>query len=282
VPFQSDQACARAKSGWGICACALFLTATVHPGCTFVPDRFAPSDPIDPAQVSHQTFTDILQTTTRDGLVNYPEIQTDHRFADYLAELDRVNPSALGSEAERLAFWINAYNAFAIQGILDGYTPEPYIGWYRFFKMRRYRIGGSRLTLSDLEHEILRRQFHEPRVHFAIVCASSSCPKLASSAYEGRLLDQQLDRAARAFINDPSRNRFDSRKKVAYLSKIFDWFEEDFVVNAGSVRHFVAQYVQDADLARDLEAAVYRIAYLEYDWSLNGPPPRNTAHAGSH
>jgi len=261
---------------------AVLLLASVHAGCSSVPERFAPSNPIDPAQVSHQTFSAILQTTTHDGQVNYPEIQTDHRFADYLAQLDRVNPSALDSEAERLAFWINAYNAFAIQGILDGYTPEPYIGWYRFFKARTYPIGGSRVNLSDLEHEILRKQFHEPRVHFAIVCASSSCPKLASSAYQGRLLDQQLDRAARAFINDPSRNRFDNREKAAYLSKIFDWFEKDFAASAGSVARFVAQYVQDADVARDLAAGLYRIAYLEYDWSLNGPSPRKPSHGGSH
>ena len=249
-------------------------------GCSSVPERYTRLDPLNPAQVSHQLLDDVLQTSVKDGLVNYPEIQSDPRFAAYLALLDRVNPSALGTERDRLAFWINAYNACAIQGILDGYSPKPYIGWYRFFKTRTYGIGGARLNLSDLEHEILRQQFHEPRIHFAIVCASSSCPKLPSWAYNGTQLDQQLDQAARAFINDPTRNRFDRGKKIAYLSKIFDWFEDDFAAASGSILEFVAHYVHDVDLARELAPGVYQIAYLDYDWSLNGPAPKGVTRAG--
>lgn len=259
----------------------ILLTGMIEAGCSSVPERFTPLEPIDPAQVSHQMLNDVLQTYVHAGLVNYSELRNDPRFAAYLALIDRVNPFALSTERDRLAFWINAYNACAIQGILDGYSPKPYIGWYRFFKMRTYGIGGARLTLSDLEHEILRKQFREPRIHFAIVCASSSCPKLPSWAYEGAHLDQQLDEAARAFINDPTRNRFDRRERIAYLSKIFDWFEEDFIMSAGSVLQFVAHYVHEADLVRDLTPGVYRIAYLEYDWSLNGSPPKETARASA-
>jgi hypothetical protein len=138
------------------------------------------------------------------------------------------------------------------------------------------------LSLSDLEHEILRREFHEPRIHFAIVCASSSCPKLPSWAYIPTQLDQQLDQATRAFINDHMRNRFDRQQKVAYLSKIFDWFESDFAGTSGSALQFVARYVYDADLARELEAGMYRIDYLNYDWSLNGPAPKEMIHARAH
>jgi hypothetical protein len=274
MPFPSDQGGERATASSWAWVCVLLLTVLVGTGCSSVPDRFTPSNPIDPAHVSHETLRDVLQTSVEDGQVNYPALQTDQRFAEYLAQLDRVNPSALRSESDRLAFWINAYNACAIQGILDGYSPRPYIGWYRFFKTHTYRIGGARLNLSDLEHEILRKQFREPRIHFAIVCASSSCPKLPSWTYEGGQLNWQLDQATRAFINDPSKNRFDRRRKIAYLSKIFDWFEEDFTASAGSVPQFVAQYVQEADIAIELAAHVYRITYLEYNWNLNGPPPR--------
>jgi Protein of unknown function, DUF547 len=252
----------------------ILIATIVEAGCSSVPARFTPLDPIDPTQVSHQLLNDVLQSSVKDGVVNYPEIQSDQRFAAYLALLDRVDPLALSTEGDRLAFWINAYNASAIQGILDGYSPRPYIGWYRFFKSRTYGIGGMRLNLSDLEHEILRKQFHEPRIHFAIVCASSSCPKLPSWAYNATQLDQQLNQAAQAFINDPTRNRFDRRQRIAYLSKIFDWFEDDFSASAGSVLKFVARYVHDADLARELAPGVFRIVYLEYDWSLNGPAPK--------
>jgi hypothetical protein len=193
-----------------------------------------------------------------------------------------VDPLALSTERDQLAFWINAYNACAIQGILEGYSPKPYIGWYRYFKSRTYGIGGARVNLSDLEHKILRKQFHEPRIHFAIVCASSSCPKLASSAYTATQLEQQLDHAARAFINDPTRNRFDRPHRMVYLSKIFEWFDEDFSTNAGSVLAFVARYVDDPDLARALAQDAYRITYLEYDWSLNGPAPKEMAGARTY
>ena len=279
MPFPSDQVGERLTTRSGAWVCVLLLPALLVAGCSSVPDRFSPLNPIDPAHVSHQVLSDMFQTSVHDGQVDYPALQSDQRFAEYLAQLDRVNPSALRSESDRLAFWINTYNVCAIQGILDGYSPEPYIGWYRFFKTRTYRIGGARLNLSDLEHEILRKQFRDPRFHFAIVCASSSCPKLVSSAYEGGQLNRQLDQAARAFINDPSRNRFDRREKIAYLSRIFDWFEEDFASSAGSVPQFVAQYVHEAEVVRDLAAGVYRIMYLEYDWRLNGSPLKETARA---
>lgn len=259
----------------------ILLMGMVEAGCSSVPERFTPLDPVDSAQVSHRLLNDVFQTSVKDGVVHYPEIQSDPRFAAYLAMLDRVNPLELRTEHDRLAFWINAYNACAIQGVLDGYSPKPYVGWYRFFKTHTYAIGGARLNLSDLEHEILRRQFHEPRIHFAIVCASSSCPQLPSWAYNPRQLDEQLDQATRAFINDPTRNRFDRRQKIAYLSKIFDWFEDDFSTNSGSVLQFVAQYVADTGLARELAPDVYRIAYLDYDWTLNGPAPKETTHAST-
>jgi Protein of unknown function, DUF547 len=260
----------------------ILVTWMVDAGCSSAPERFTPLNPIDPAQVSHRLLNDVLQTSVKDGFVNYPEIQSDQRFTAYLVLLNRVNPSALSTERDRLAFWINAYNACAIQGILDGYTPKPYIGWYRFFKTRTYGIGGARLNLSDLEHEILRKQFHEPRIHFAIVCASSSCPKLPSWAYNATHIDQQLDQAARSFINDPTRNHFDRRLRIAYLSKIFDWFEDDFATRTGSVLQFVAQYLHDRDLARELAPDVYRITYLDYDWSLNGQVPKEMTRASAH
>jgi hypothetical protein len=278
---KSDQAAEKQKEKPGAWVWVLLLAGWVHAGCSTVPERFSPSIQIDRAQVSHQILSDMLKVSVQDGQVNYPALQTDLRFAAYLAQLDRVDPLALTSDRDRLAFWINAYNVFAIRGILDGYRPRPYLEWYRYFKVREYAVGGAKLNLYDLEHEILRKQFREPRVHFAIVCASVSCPKLQSSAYEGGMLDHQLDQVARAFINDTTRNRFDRRQKIAYLSKIFDWFEEDFAASAGSVPPFLARYVQDAEVARDLAAGLYRIEYLDYDWSLNGIAPKETVRAGT-
>ncbi len=118
--------------------------------------------------------------------------------------------------------------------------------------------------------------FREPRIHFAIVCASRSCPKLPSEAYRPDDLDRQLEASARAFINDSTRNRFDRSGKVASLSMIFSWFEEDFTRQTGSLTGYVRRYVADRELSEDLKSSSYRVKFLEYDWRLNGRPPEET------
>jgi len=132
-----------------------------------------------------------------------------------------------------------------------------------------------------VERAILIPEFREPRIHFAIVCASRSCPKLRSWAFTADKLDQQLDDSARLFINDPSRNVFDRRQKIAHLSKIFDWFTEDFISHSGSLTKYVAQYVEDPVLAQELAQDTYQVEFLEYDWNLNGIPPQGSASATS-
>jgi hypothetical protein len=240
--------------------------------CTTVPTSFAPSNPVPSSRFSHEAWQDLLRAHVRDGVVDYPAIQREGRLSSYLALLDRVDPNQLPVN-DRQAFWINAYNAFAVKGILDGYSPATLFGRYRYFISRDYQVGGQAINLYDLERAILIARFHEPRMHFAIVCASASCPSLQPWAYEGPRLDHQLDRVTRDFINDPSRNRFDRAKKVASLSMIFKWFEKDFITHSGSVVGFVRQYVQDAALKQDLQTQRYDVEFLDYDWSLNGPPP---------
>lgn len=251
-------------------ALALLLMA----GCSTVPKSFNPTEPIGPTELSHRTFDELLRAHVVDGVVNYPGIMTDARFQAYLRQLDRVNPNSLPTQRDRLAFWINAYNAFAIKGILDGYSPMTLWGRYRYFIARDYQVGGETINLYDLERKLLIPDFREPRIHFAIVCASSSCPKLQSWAYSADKLNQQFEESARGFINDPTRNQFDRQQKIARLSMIFQWFREDFEAHSGSLLNYVKRYVADPDLARELETIRYRVEFLEYDWRLNGPPPR--------
>lgn len=254
---------------------------TALTACSAVPTSFNPAHPIPPGEFSHRLFAQVLETHVRDGVVDYPGIQSDARLPVYLAQLDRVDPNAFVTRNERLAFWINAYNAFAIQGILDRYSPVSYLGRYRYFIGRDYRVGGAGINLYDLERQVLIKQFQEPLIHFAVVCASTSCPKLQPWAYEPDQLERQLDRVARDFINDPTRNRFDRMRKVASLSMIFKWFDDDFSKAAGSVSAYIARYIGDPELAQDLISSEYRIEYLDYDWTLNGIPPKESAHAGS-
>lgn len=250
-------------------------------GCTAVPTSFAPVNPVRPGEFSQQLFGQVLTSHVRDGVVDYPGMQVDHRLPVYLALLDQVDPQSFPTRNQRLAFWINAYNAFAIKGILDHASPMTYVGRYRYFLGKDYRVGGASINLYDLERQVLIKQFQEALVHFAIVCASRSCPKLQSWPYEPDRLDQQLDQVARAFVNDPSRNQFDSMKKVASISMIFKWFEKDFQRAAGSISSYLARYVNDQDLAQDLRQSKYQIEYLDYDWTLNGIPPGEMTDVGS-
>lgn len=248
------------------------LLMMAQAGCSSVPTTFMPSNPVLPEQFSHRLWEEVLNAHVHDGVVDYPAIHRQKRLPFYLELLDRVDPNGL-SRGDRLAFWINAYNAFAVKGILDRYSPATLFGRYRYFIARKYPVGGRSLNLYDLERETLIAQFHEPRMHFAIVCASASCPKLQPWAYEGQALDQQLDRATSEFVNDPSRNRFDRSRKVASLSMIFKWFAEDFEARSGSVLRFIADHVQDPSLKQELLAGDYTVQFLDYDWHLNGPSP---------
>ena len=257
------------------------LLVVILAGCSNTPRTFQPADPIAPDRVSHRAWDQIVQAHVRDGQVDYPAIQTGSVLDDYLGELNRIDPAKLSTRQHQLAFWINAYNAFAVKGILDHYSPMTLWGRYRYFIGRDYRVGGTIINLYDLERQVLIEQFHEPLMHFAIVCASTSCPKLQSWAYQPEQLDRQLVQVAKDFINDPTRNRFDRSQKVASLSMIFQWFENDFAIAAGSVLAYIARYVDDPDLAKELIQPGYRIEYLDYDWSLNGIAPKEMAHAGA-
>jgi hypothetical protein len=218
-----------------------------------------------------RAFDALLRANVRDGVVNYPGFQDNPGFRAYVADLGK--PARFPGKADELAHYINAYNAPAIAGILDGLSPSTLLGRARYFKLKEWPLSGRDITLYDLEHKVIR-PLGEPRIHFAIVCASKSCPFLRSEAYAAGTLDAQLDGQARQFVNDPYRNRFDKATRTAHLSEIFKWFDEDFRAAAGSTQKFVARYAADPEVARGLAADGYRIEWIDYDWSLNGTPPR--------
>jgi hypothetical protein len=219
----------------------------------------------------HADFDAILKTSVDDGYVDYPRIAADPRFPDYVEALAAPLP-ADASRDEQLAFYINAYNALAIRGILDGQSPSSLLGRYKYFKGTEYDVGGQHMNLYDLERKVII-PFGEPRIHFAIVCASASCPPLRAEAYTAERLEAQLEEQARAFLTDTSKNYFEPDRRRARLSRIFDWFPEDFAGHSGSVQQYIAQYVTDPGIAAALRVQDYKIKYLKYDWSLNGIEP---------
>ena len=243
---------------------AVLLLLLVFPFCAV----YAQTGPAGPRDL----FDQVLRAHVTDGRVDYPAIKRDPRFSGYLAALRETDADALATRQEKLAFWINAYNALAIKGILDGLSPASLFGRLKYFKLAKYDAGGKHINLYDLEREVII-PFGDPRIHFAIVCASRSCPKLRSEAYAAGRLDEQLNDNARGFINDAARNRFDVENKTAALSRIFDWFDDDFEQQAGSVQRYLGEYLEDPAAREAADRENFRIHYLKYDWNLNGIAP---------
>jgi len=221
--------------------------------------------------VDHSLYAGLIENYVKDGAVDYQGFKDNEATLDqYLKVLEGVNPKTL-SRDEQFGFYINAYNAWTIKLILTGYPGVKSIKdlgslFSSPWKKKMCRIDGKIITLDDIEHNILRPRFKDPRVHFAINCAAKSCPPLRSELYYGGELDQQLEEMASAFINDPSKNRLEGN--TLYVSKIFDWFEEDF---NGDILGFFLKYAKGS-LKEQLEVnkEKIKVKYLDYDWSLNG------------
>jgi len=237
---------------------------------TILAPSVAPSQERAAASFDHAVWDRILkQYVDEDGFVAYKQLGSRDRaqLDAYLARLADAKPQEM-AEQERLAFWINAYNAGIVAAILRDYSPESMFSRARLLRWYTFAVAGKDRTLHEVEHEILRKQFREPRIHFALVCGATSCPKLRREAYRGEILDQQLDDQARRFINDPQRNRIDPEKGVR-ISSVFEWFEADFAAARGSVVDFVADYLEDPRQAEALRQERDRIEFLDYDWTLN-------------
>ncbi len=216
-------------------------------------------------------YGELLNKYVKNGLVDYQGIKNEEAVLDeYLKILENTNVKALSAD-EQFAFYVNSYNAWTIKLILGAYPEIKSIKELgNIFKTpwqkKIVRINGEVITLDDVEHKILRKKFKDPRVHFAVNCASRSCPPLISEPYRGSNLNQQLDQSTRAFINDPESNYLKGNK--LYVSKIFKWFPEDF---DDDILGFFLLYAE-GDFKKELEARKdkIKIEYLHYDWSLNG------------
>jgi hypothetical protein len=227
-----------------------------------------------PAQaepVSHAPLTELLKKhVASNGQVNYKGFIRDSlQLNKYLKQLSDNPPQQSWSREDQLAYWINAYNAFTVQLIMRHYPLKsikdigskikiPFVNtpW----DIKFIRIGKDRFDLNNIEHNFLRGKLKEPRIHFAIVCASVSCPRLLNEAYTANRVNQQLEEQARDFINDKSRNKISANH--AQLSPIFNWFRGDFTRN-GTLTEFINRY---ASVKINKNA---KVSYLDYNWNLN-------------
>ena len=234
-----------------------------------------------PAQTrfDHAAFDRLLRDHVSDGLVDYDAFAVSPTFAAYLASFAAFDPRGLDG-LERLAFWINAYNAFTIDLINRHQERRSIRKIGSPWGIRFIRIGGKRYSLDDIEHGIIRREFSEPRIHFALVCAAMGCPPLRPEAYRGADMDAQLEDQALTFLTrTPSKNRIDVQRRSAYLSPLFKFrdYEKDFGGTKAAIGRYVARYLRRAGLTAEaevLENDDFALKYTDYDWSLNQRRPR--------
>ncbi|MDP7322163.1 MAG: DUF547 domain-containing protein [Bacteriovoracaceae bacterium] len=218
----------------------------------------------------HQKWNDILQKYTlvkkKQVLVNYKSLlKNTSELNNYLTSLSEVTPKTFAkfTKNQKICFWINAYNAFTVKLILDHYPVKSIKDIGSFFSSPWSKefisLMGKKMSLDEIEHETIRKNFSEPRIHFAVNCASVGCPSLYQEAFRANKMDEQLEVATSTFLKNRSKNY--RQEKVLYLSKIFKWYSEDFGDNEKNILAFVGQYL-------DVKG-VSSVKYLDYDWSLN-------------
>lgn len=211
----------------------------------------------------------VKKHVSKNGMVDYQGFLKDKKQLQvYLDKLSANRPTSKWSKNEKMAFWINAYNAFTVKLILDYYPINsikdikkgiPFVN--SVWDITFIPMGKEKIDLNYIEHSILRKEFKDPRIHAAINCASFSCPLLRNEAYYASRLDEQLNDAMRRFVNDPQRNQLD--KSNIKISKIFSWFAGDFKLNGSSVVDYLNKY------AKKRVQSNAKIDFLEYQWELN-------------
>lgn len=216
----------------------------------------------------------LKQYVNEQGEVDYQRWQLEAKtdLEQWLNTLSNVSLPALSS-SQRLAFWINLYNALVIAEVLKTYPINSirptFLGipnWFtflRFFSRPIYRLNNDAITLNDIEHQILRPQWQEPRIHFALVCAAVGCPLLRNEAYHPHRILEQLEADATRFINNVDKVQYDPQSNQLWCSSIFKWYQRDFLKVTSSIKTYIAKY-----LAFNIPESV-SLKYLPYDWHLN-------------
>jgi len=230
---------------------------------------------------NHTALDRVLKQHVTDGRVNYAALKAEpqplNAYLDTLAAVPETEFKTWPEKA-RLAFLINLYNAATLKLIVDHYpvaSIKKIGGLFNFgglgdgpWAQKVVRLFGRVTTLDHVEHGIIRKEYAEARVHFALVCAAVGCPPLRAQAWTGEKLESQLEEQGRIFLSQVANNRVEKKTNTLYLSPIFKWFAGDFETAAGSVEKFATPFFPETARGA-LAAGGFKIRYTDYDWSLN-------------
>jgi hypothetical protein len=226
----------------------------------------------------HSAFDALLAAHVVGGMVDYDAFAKSPEFPKYLDSLAKADITPL-SKAERLAFWINTYNAYTIQLIVSHHERDSIHNINKTFGIKGkgpwheklVKAAGQVYHLDNVEHDVIRKQFAEPRIHFALVCAAMSCPPLRSQAYTGeRLVAQLTDQAKRFLLETPSQNRVDTKTRTVHGSMIYvSYYREDFGATDAAIGLYLARFHPDGPEKQLLLGGRFRLVATEYDWTLN-------------
>ena len=235
--------------------------------------------------LNYEDYADVLKKyVDSSGRVDYEKLKGDRQKLDqFNAGIASVSPALYESwtKEEKIAFLVNAYNSLTLESIINHYPVKSIKDIFGVWDRQQFKVIGQEMTLNNIEHETLRKNFNEPRIHMALVCASIGCPNLRTEPYTSQKLNAQLDRQSRIFLANPRNFRIERDSNKVYVSSIFKWFGEDFEKNYGKTQNlaglnnketaflnFISQYVSPAD-REYLHQGGYHVDYLNYDWSLN-------------
>lgn len=232
--------------------------ATLVPIPESLPNEFS-GDPL-------ASYASVLQSYVNErGEVDFPALQKHPTDLDnYVAYIARLPSSSISNPNERLAHYINSYNALSMYNVLASGIPKTHAGWakIRFFYLRKLRIGGKDISLYSFENDVIRK-LKEPRVHFALNCSALGCPVLSKKPFSGRYLDQELDRVTRKFFSEGRNLRVDHANKKVYFSELLDFYTDDFITEySPSLIAYVNRYAPEK-ISED-----YEIDFIPYDWTV--------------
>jgi hypothetical protein len=253
----------------------------------YVGSKVPASRQVSMDQIDHSAWDALLQKyVDDDGMVNYRDLKAstgDVQALDgYLSTLSSAGAKIRASRDVKLAFWVNAYNAVTLRGILREYPTSSIrnhtakVWGYNIWKDLQLYVGGQPYSLEQMEHEILRKM-GDPRIHFAIVCASRGCPRLLNEAYVADRVTEQLETNSRDFFARSQNFRYDQGRRRFYLSSIMKWFGEDFGSNQAAQLRKIAPWLPDEASRQAASRNSVSVSFLDYDWSLNEQTARETA-----